>query len=252
MANEKNLKALEEAMKAAAGKYVQAVNDRESLKKQKELKKAASCAQDEYNQAVAEDTYRRWAEQGEPVKTAIRERTYRGKRVSFKFTDANLCYLEVNDTDLLVSLPDMERVIGVEHFANPQWFDMASNLAWIIASHVNAALGGGDDFAYEASEAAKNFEFPKGIDLKKDTTCIAALQQAFDAICWIPKASGGKTNLIKAEGPAWVYIRECMTKQAGRGIVAIGNTGKMSELIMDAMHLSLTSGGYSAREDGNR
>lgn len=247
----KNLNELEVAMKAAAAKYVEAANDREnpSVKKMKELKKVVTSAQDEYNKALEESIYAQWAEEGDPIKTAIRTRTFKGKSVRFKVTDKNLTYMEISDKDLLVSLLELERVIGVQHFSSPSWFDMASNIAWFIASTVNFALGGGDDFAYEVKEAAKEFSFDKGIDLKKESTCINALQQVFDAILLIPEPSKSGKNIIRAEGKAWAYIRESMTRKGGIGEIVIGNTGKMTELILDAMHLALTNGDYSARSD---
>lgn len=248
MANEKNLKALEEAMKAAGAKYIQAVNDRVSLKKQKELKTAVSNAQDDYNAAVAEDTYCNWAKEGDPIRTAARMRTYRGKRVSFKVTDANLTYMEIKDADLLVNLVDMESAIGIEHFADPKWFDMTSNLAFIIASAVGSSLGC-DDLTYEVEEAAKEFKFAGDVDLKDESTCIAALQQVFDAILYIPDEEH-KANLLRADGPAWSCIKYCMTRQgSGFGKVMIGNTGKMSELVLNALHIAITNGRYSAEAD---
>lgn len=247
----KNLNELEAAMKAAGAKYVEAANDREnpSVKKMKDLKKAVAAAQDEYNKALEESIYTKWAEEGDPIKTAIRTRTFKGKRVNFKVTDKNMCYMEISDKDLNVSLLELERVIGVQHFSSPRWFDMTSNIAWLIASAVNLSIGGGDDFAYEANEAAKEFSFDKAIDLKKESTCICALQQVFDAILLIPEPSKSGKNIIRAEGKAWNYIRESMTRKGGIGEIVIGNTGKMSELVLDSMHLALTNGDYSARSD---
>lgn len=83
-----------------AGKYVIACNNGDSQKNRKALKKAAQAAMEQYNDELANETYRAWAEAGEPVLTALREYYIPGaKRLSFKVTDDNDTYLEVDNAE---------------------------------------------------------------------------------------------------------------------------------------------------------
>lgn len=252
--NIKVIQPLMEKMEAAGVAYVAAYNAHEKKSAQKELKSAAKAAVDEYNDAVCNETYKVWAAEGEPVKTAIRERFVKGcKKMTFKTNDDDVMVMTIVDTEVKANLPAMHTVIGADKFASPDWFVKTQKLAWLIAGRLNKELGENISFNYQIEDAAKAFAFDDGIKPNTDKGVQVALQQVFDAILFIDNGKGknqiavstGKLDDGKVYSPQWTYIREALTRQGkGVGEIVIGNTVKMSELVADAMHNTLTSGRF--------
>lgn len=223
------------------------------------LKKSAKAGVDAFNQALEKETYRRWAIEGDPVKTAIRLRLIPGcQRVSYKVDDADVMSASYKDAAYKANLPMMHAVLGHEVFADKTWFTKLEKLAYIIANRVNAEMGNKASFSYAISDAAKEFSFPEGSNPACIDNMANALQSVFDSILFIDDGAGA--NIIKAgiiadlDGnkscPAWTYIRECMTAEGEKdGQVLIRNTGKMSDLVAGAMHIALTNGDFATRSE---
>ena len=248
----KALEILFKEMEAKGSEYVAAYNA--GGKKKSELtalKKAATAACDRYNQEFSKETYRIWAREGDPVKTAIRNPSIKGaKKLRFRTDDDNVMTLLTDTVEYDVNLPMMQATIGSAVFHDPRWFRKAGTLAKIVANTVNEHLGGSAIFRYGDGEL-DDFSFD-GIDPHTDEGVILALQQVFDAIIFLDDGNGD--NIIKADikvdsngkkyASAWAYIREAMTKKTGRGVIDVCNDGGFSDLVLDAMHIVLTRGDF--------
>lgn len=227
--------------------YVLAYNGHQTKKKVlNELKKAAANAVDAYNDELAKATYKEWDVMGDAVKTALRERVVRQcLSVTYKVDeDSDVMAASFNSVAIKVKLTVLAETIGKDKFASADWFTKVQRLAWIIAGALNRKLGENPHFCYEVDEATKQFRFPDDIDPHTEEGCITALQQVFDSILFIPDKDG--KNVIGANEKAWTCIRESLTKQGSAiGSVAISGTGKMTELVADAMHTVITNGDFT-------
>lgn len=261
MLTSKLLETLQADYEAKVNAYVSSYNGHKATRKElKELKKLSGAAIDKYNLALCDEQYRAWDAEGDAVKTAIRLRKVPNcVKVSFKVNDdTDVMSAIYSSIGIKANLPAMQKVIGAEKFHDPKWFSMVGKLAWLCAGRLNMELGDNRNFNYEIDDATRAFEFPNGVKPYDDAGVIAALQQVFDAILMVPGKDG--KNIIDAAteyhengavfNRALTMIRESMTHQGNEvGTVAIGGTGKMSELVADAMHILLTSGSFGLYED---
>lgn len=206
------------------------------------LKKSAKNALNEYNNQVTKECYQRMAKAGNAVKTALTVRYVNDvKKIKYK-TDATTGKVsaEIAADRAKADLPMMQKVIGVEHFADPQWLAMAEKLAFLTANAINSRLSNSATFNYPISDTAKAFDFAADADPTSNKSVLKALQKCVDSILYIPSTNkkGETVNLLKVEGQHWVYIRECMTRQGQEvGDVIVGNTGKIAELIADVISM---------------
>ena len=211
-----------------AAEYAQAYNQHETpVKTLRDMKKVVKGAVDSYNQALAQETYRKWKSEGEPVKTAIRSRVIpHAIKISLKPNDNDYVVVkESEDENYEVNLPLMQATIGADQFSNPGWFPMLQKLAYLVAKRINNRMGSGvRKFDYQIEAAAKAFQFPEGMDPLSDEGIIKALQMVFDAILFLEDPDVPGENMIKTrklddEGTPysveWTVIRESMTKEAG-------------------------------------
>lgn len=242
---------MEEVDKAIAA-YVKGFNEHKPKKLLKPLKDKVTGSVTEYNSELEKATYRAWDKEGNPLNTAIRGRFIpNALKVTLKENDDGVMIATKNfKSDILkANLPMMQKVLGADRFANPKWFPMIEKLTYVIGNRISHDLGKGILFD-DISDDGKSFDF-EGADPLSDKGCIKALQQVYDAILYIPD---GKKNLIQVDANTdegtkrvfshqWTFIREAMTREARQiGTIEIVNTGKMSTLIADAMHLALTNG----------
>ena len=214
------------------------------------LKKATNEAVTNFNAALEKETYKRWDEEGDPVKTALRTFIIpHAIGVTFK-TDKVSGMMTVNWkelTDYRISLLNIEAVLGKDRFANEKWFEKVSALAWILAEHIAKRVSPKSIFTYEATEAAKAFSFKDGVDLFSVDGVTAALQEVFDAILFLPSKDDPKKNVIRATDAAWTVINRSMTSHGSkRGSVAIHGIGYMSALVAEMMNVILTNGDFLA------
>lgn len=227
-------------MSAKAGEACAAMNEGKPQKAIKNLQKIAKDAEKAYNAEVERLQYRAWNEEGNPVEIAIRERYVRnGKKVSYKATDTGRYYQEISDCTFLVDLLTMETVLGVEKFHAENWFTKVSKLAVLLANAKNKQLSNDPTFQYLVDEAVDEFNFAEDVDVTSNASAVKALQQTVDAILFLPikNKKGVEVNRIKVDSRAWVYIQDCMTKQAkDPGDLGISDTGKMCELVTHAMY----------------
>lgn len=245
-------------MEESAAAYVRAYNEHKPKKELKSMKSLAKAALDSYNLELSKATYQHWAEIGDPIKQALIERFVPGaQKCSFKTDDNDVMVAVFKDAEYEINLPMMQVVLGADAFADADWFAKIEKLAWIIAGRVNVELGEKVGFEYKISDAANAFDFDG--DITSIDGVSAALQSVFDSILFIADENG--ENKIKADVvtlddgskicKAWYYVREAMTRRGGdaRGQIVVGNTGLMTSLIADAMHVILTSRDFCARAD---
>lgn len=251
----KELKAIYDEAITKAGEFVTACNDGANQKTRKELKKGAQAAMERYNDALANATYKAWAKEGDAVLTALRVYYIPdAKRVTFKVTDDNVTYLEVNEAKVKVNLPNMMNAIGPKHFHDHKWLRMSEKLAWLVASALNSKFDENPAFQYKIEDASAAFEFPEDVKPGTAKGINIALQQIFDSVIFIDDGKG--KNKLKVysndnkECVQWVCIRESMTHQGKEpGTVAISSAGKMHELIGDCLHQMVTNGKFIATCD---
>ena len=227
-----------------AGKVCTAMNDGAPQKDVTALKQAAKKAEVAYNTEAARLKFLSWADDGDPLEEAIRERYVdTGKKAFYKSTDTGRYFVEIHDFKFKVDLIHLRDTLGIERFHQSDWFTKVQKLALILANALNENLSKNPQFRYAVDEAAETFEFADGANLGSDASILKALQQTFDSILFLPikNKKGEEVNRIKAIKPAWVSISQSMTRQgADPGHVAISGTGKMTELVVDAMHCLLT------------
>lgn len=250
MDHNQTLAQLMEDVTKKAGDCAKAINEGKPQKEIKTLRKAASDAMTKYNEQVAFTVYKEWAEKGDAIQTALRTLYVPGaKKISYKSNASEYTYVEVSDAKIKINLPEMQTVIGIQHFHEEDWFTKVGSLAWIIANAVNKNLGDNPAFAYRVSEAAKVFRFSDAADITSIKSIVSALQQTADGILFIPTTTkkGKDVNAIKMTSASWWYIRESMTKQGKEpGHVDIYGEDKMSELVADAMHVIMTTDKFVA------
>lgn len=250
MVSTEKMDSLYDAAVEKANVAAQAMNEGKPLKDIKELKKLATNAMAEYNNEAAHVVYRRWAEEGDAVKTAIRIRYIPGfKRLSFKETKSGTTYAKIDDGKSKIDFIDLAETIGYEKFSNENWIDACQKLAYILAGFKNDSLNADSAFKYIIKESAEMFKFPVDINPTTKEGVMIALQQVYDYICFIDDGNGRnrisvRTNRL-GECVSWNYISECMTRQGNEvGAVLLSGAAKIVELVADCMNLDLTCGDY--------
>lgn len=253
------MKKMMETVNENVKNYIDAYNGHETKKKAlSELKNKATRSMNDYNLALSKVRYKEWASEGEPVKKAIAARLISGaKKITYKADDDDFMTAKIVDAEYPVNLPMMQAVIGAEAFNDPKWFDKVERLAKTLAIRINERITGNDSFQYEIGKSAGEFHFPEGVDPLSDEGVIYALNIIFDSILFIDDGNG--KNRICAEckvdgsgryyASEWDTIRESMTRSDGTNSIAICNTSKFTEYIMNAMHGIMTDGEFRVNAD---
>lgn len=244
--NNKLLAELVAEYESAVERYVEGYNEGEKKSRLKTLKSVAADAIKKYNDAMERETYREWAEGGNPVKVACRTlKIPDGVRVSYKVDDdTDKMSATFKDADIFVSLPMMQHVLGDGVFNCADWFQKCEKLAYMYAGHLAEILGM-EKFKYPIQKISKEFNFPDDVNVYSEEGIIRGLQAVFDAILYIdPEATG--TNLITARSkvvngatvvPAWTYIKNCMSTYDKAGsCLRLCNTGNFSYIVLETMH----------------
>lgn len=249
MTSEQAVKAREaklwDDVKSAAETYCKKVNEGRPEKETKAAKKLVTETLNSFNAMHRQNIYREWDRtQDGAVRTAIYKRFVpQCKRVSFKSTNGSPMEPEYSDTLQKAELPEMAATLGNDKFADIHWFTKLQKLAFLHATKLSRRINGDADFSYQISDIAREFEFNDGKNYS-DANFYQALQTVFDSILMVPDESGANTIRIHTEEDdngvpycrEWSVITESITKQGQRpGLVNIGSTAKMSELVADCM-----------------
>lgn len=247
-----NMKATE-----LASKYCDQYNKGAKQKELRETKKAATKAVDAYNLELSKEKYREWDALGNPVETAIRSRIIPGAiRFQFKEKDEIMGFV-VKAAEYPVSLPMMQIVLGKKVFAEADWFDALEKLCLLTLNYLNEKCGNGS-FNYQVAEASKEFNFPDGVDPLSEDGVVHALQCVVDKVLFIEDPKTGENIIHTTTGvdslghtysKEWTVIRESMTVAGGVNKVAVCNTVKFSEYLLNAMHGMLTNGSFGLVTD---
>lgn len=232
----------------AANQVVLALNSHEPSKKVKELKDVAKKELSEYNEEIARATYLSWRDDGDPVRTAVRELNLKGcKKVSYKETDDGMFVVQFDDdSNVRANLVDMMNTIGKDAFADAGWFSACQKLAYLIAGTLNSKLSSASSFQYILDDAASAFEFGD-VDPCTSEGMEIALQTVFDKILMIPDENGNNSLSVvtTVSGNAWHYLREAMTKEGKKaGQITICNIGSVVRIVLAAMHIVMTRGTF--------
>jgi hypothetical protein len=256
-----SVKTLLDKATSRAVNYAKAYNEHKTKKSElKAMRKLAVEALDDYNLELSKATYKQWAKEGDPVKTAIRSRVIPGAlRFQFKTDDDDYMTIVTRDKVYDVNLPMMQATIGADVFADPCWFNKAEKLAFLVATRLNRFTGNDVNFRYAIKEASKEFDFPAEINPLSDDGVVHALQCVFDSILYIDNPDNPGSNLIHTTleqdsdgtyyAKEWQVIRESMTRDNGVNSVAICNTSKFTGYILNAMHGVLTNGAFGIVAD---
>lgn len=254
-------KLLEEAT-AKGAEYAKLYNSHSAGKKSlKAARSEAMDAMDKFNFALAKATYRQWAAEGDPIRTAVRSLYVPGtKKFKFKADDEDYMTVTITDSQYEVNLPMMQAVLGTDVFHDPAWFSKCEKLCYLVSNVINEHINDMAAFNMTVSEAAQAFDFGD-IDPLTDEGVIAALGQVYDAILFLDNPDAPGTNIIKPVSRTdkrgsvysreWTYIRESMTANGGVGVVNLCNTGKFTSYILHSMHLCMTNGVIAAAYDGD-
>lgn len=243
------LAANRDLMQNKASEYVVAYNsrfeNRTSDSMLRDMKSVAQKAVKDYNSTLEHLTYMMWAEEGDMVRTALR--TYyipNAQTVTFpEDKNTGIVSAMFKPVDVRVNLMTAAQVCGNEVFANDRWFDRVQALGNIIADDLHSEINPHSPFHYDVTSAAREFGFKYTDDMTKREKSIAALQQTIDSILFIPTKADPAKNRIGADGPAWSFVRECMTGHGPKtGQVIILPPCRMCELIAEAMHVYITNG----------
>lgn len=232
----------------AANQVVLALNSHSPSKKVKGLKDVAKKELSEYNSEIARATYLTWRDEGDPIRTAVREHYIKGcKKVSYKETDDGMFFVQFDDdTTVRANLVDMMNTIGNEFFSDPQWFVSCQKLAYLIAGTLNRKLSNVSSFKYIIDDAASAFEFD-GVDPCTSEGMEIALQTVFNNILMIPDEDGRNSISVvtTVSGNAWYWLRDAMTKKGKKdGQIVICNIGSAVSQVLEAMHVVMTRGTF--------
>lgn len=258
-----NLKELMETLEKKATEYAKAYNEHSKKAELRVLKTAVSKAVDAYNLEVSKETYRKWAKEGDPVKTAIRTMFIPGaKSVQFKTDEDEYMTVVIRDLKTYeVNLPMMQATLGAKVFANADWFSRCEKLMFLVSNAINEHFNDSVMFKVSISDAAREFAFPAGVDPLSDDGIVHALQAVFDSILFINDPDNDGSNIIRTRlkqdkrgryySTEWDYIRESMTMNAGVAKIQVCNTGKFTSYILHAMHTVMTNGSFDLACDGD-
>lgn len=236
------LSAMMNSVNEKVGAYVDAYNNGEKKSMLKGMKAAANDAIKKYNLQLSIETYRTWKDQGDPVKTAIMAGVISGaKKIRFRTDDDNKMTATIVDAEYHVDLPQMHTTLGAYVFHSPDWFSKASKLCWSFVMERNKENGDSVMFNYYIDEISREFSFPADIDVTTYEGKIMALQMTFDAILFLEDKKNPGTNLIRATGEEWGFIRDLMTYDAGFNKIGIKNTGAFTDLVLRAMYKAINN-----------
>lgn len=239
----KTLEMMKAKLEEAAVAAVECANNEESSDEL--LKQAKTLVNDRllaYNKKAADDAYTMWAAQPnsvvEALKTlyvpqALKCRIFKDKKTGkFKYE------LKPN-ADLKIDLWDMMSVVGAEKFQDRAWYGACQKAVFIIAGNLSKELGNSKDFTNLLDEAGKAFNFAPDANLSSNNSCLKAMQFIVNAIVPEESRKGDLEQVFTLKKYQWVYVREALTKHAGTGKIAMGDTSKIIELIEDVLYCAL-------------
>ena len=246
----KTLTEMLDDVRIATVAYADAYNAKKPDAELKALKKCATDALNAYNLRVSEETYRKWAEEGDAVKQALSRMYIPGaKKITYrpnKTTGVMNATIKDNPR-YRCSLTRMQQTIGAEHFHESDWFDKLQALCLMMANAVKSQFGV-TDLEYTVSQAAKVFKFADNANLSSNTSATKALQQVVDSILYIPvtDAKGRTVNDIKCKTSHYSYIREILTTGGDEpGDIGIYDCTRVEGLIQDVIYMILNKKGYN-------
>ena len=251
------LEALAKSKKAKAemaiSDYAKAYNAHERKAVLKARKSAAQDAVKAYNEALACATYQKWANEGNPVLTALRERFIRNAmRVQFKTDDDDYMVPTITVTDYKVDLFDMHAVLGGKIFQDPKWFTKMEQISIDIYKYLRDNGSDEDDKETIAYESVSGIKEASGDNITNAKIMVSKLQQVFDAILIIPDAKKKDKNKIEATRQHWTHLREWVTSHGdGEGTTKVANPRTTALFIVEIMHLILTSGSFRVVGESN-
>lgn len=254
------LLAKKDVMKEAAQDYIKAYNSHE--KKKKELQTMRKFAQDkcaEYNDALAKFHYIKWNNEGDVVLEALRAMEVPDAvRLSFKADDDDHMAYTIEKAAMEVDLPTIHATCGGDKFHDKRWAYKAEKMVYLIAQNINRKLDC-PTFSYDIRLIAREFSIPAEMDPTSPSGVLLAFQDLIDSIIYIddPKHPGQNAIHITTHdvdgvpvSKEWETIRESLTKEAGRRMVSIANTGKFINLVAREINGILTDGGHGFIVDG--
>lgn len=235
------LNKLESEVRANAQKYVDAFNKHERKPTLKTLKSAANEACKNYNLQLEKECYQRWANEGNPVLTAIRTGDIqKAIRLQFKTDDDNIMACKLVQAKKPINLYNMHETLGEKIFHDPKWYDTLEQIVLDVGNSLSQIINGTDTLW------ANEYKTTSGLKVGEagcDEEMISRLQEGCDAIVFIPDENG--KNQIQAGAAAWAKVRECMThKGKERGEVEIVNVAGFADLVVDAMNVVLNDGEF--------
>lgn len=228
----------------AAIEWAKSKNEHKSETEQKAKKKVVDEKLKAFNIHATHEAYKRMAENGDAVKTALTVRYVTDiKKVSLKEDKKTGLYRPVvAPSSVRIDLPEMQAVIGVEHFANPDWFKKVDAICSLITHAVGDDIGCTVETKYTVDEASKIFGLAENADATSKRSMTECLQQCVDGILFIPtqNQAGNTVNTIKVTTKQWSTIRESMTCRGKTlGGVDIASPEIVCELIADIVCLAI-------------
>lgn len=244
MTTSKTLEELYAELISEAAKAVEIANDPEKTDADlKAAKKLMQEALNRYNEKAACDAYAAWAAEDSPavytaLKTLYVPQAKNARVVHDK--DAGMMKYAIDDNKTLkIDLQKMMETIGAEHFNDRRWVGAAQKMCYILAGSLSKELGYRADFQHFLREAGKAFEFSEDANPTSNNSAVKALQTVVDMIIFDPveNKKGDMVNKYKMEKKHFVYLQQCITRQGKNpGEVAMGNPGKLIELVCDLMY----------------
>lgn len=241
MITKEKLAGLYAAMEEASQNIADALNEGKAEKDVKPLKEKCKAATNDYNSANEEYYYCSLVEKhgADALKEGIRIYKLPGaKKPSQREDKKTGRYMSQvkDDKKAVIDLLNFMDIIGIDQFANEDWFARTQKFAFIVANAINKALGEDPEFTYMVDDAAKAFDFAKDADPASNASGRKALQSCVDAIVFIPSEKDAEKNALKAEKKHWAFVRETMSAHGkGKLEVTVRGTAGVAALIAEVV-----------------
>ena len=229
------------AMEEASQAIADALNEGKAEKDVKPLKETCKTATNDYNKANEEYYYNSLVAKYGPdaLKEGVKTYSLPGaKKPSQREDKKTGRYMSQvkDDKKAVIDLINFMDIIGIDYFANADWFTRTQRFAFIVANAINKALGEDPEFAYHVDKAAQEFEFADDADPASANSGRKALQACVNAIVFIPSEKDESKNMLKVEKRHWAFVRETMSAHGkGKLEVSVRGTAGVAALITEVV-----------------
>lgn len=240
MAIVKTLAALEETMRKEAEAVRDLMNGEASLNEVDAQKEKMNAAVTNYNKFAAEEAYRKWAAEGNPVKTAL-QTLYIPEAKSVRIVsdkDTGVADVKIESKKVRIDLCHLQKTVGVEHFADKMWLPALQRLCLVLEINLKKDLDIKVDDSEHYKVMREMFHLAPDADLTSNNTAQKALQTVVDMILF-EGDEAGKNKYVVSKPWYWFIAKQLNAAGKKTNQIKACSSVKMMNLVTNVIYNQL-------------